>query len=120
PAVTDVSFEVVPGETLAIIGPNGAGKSTLFGLVAGEHRTTTGRIEFQDTNVTGWPAHRRAGAGLSRTFQVARLFGSRTVEENIALAVAAKSGWYRDLVRGFDRAARSRAEHIGATIERLR
>ena len=119
PAVTDVSFSVVAGETLAVIGPNGAGKSTLFGVVAGEHRASTGSIRFQGADVTSWRANRLAGAGMSRTFQVARLFGSRTVEENVALAFAAKDSWYRRMWDSFDSTVRHHRERLDASIERL-
>jgi branched-chain amino acid transport system ATP-binding protein len=120
PAVSDISFSVAAGETLAVIGPNGAGKSTMFGVVAGEHRASTGTIRFQGNDVTSWKASRLAGAGMSRTFQVARFFPSRTVEENIALAVCAKEGWYRRLFDSFDRSVRRERDRIDSVLERLR
>lgn len=82
-AVTDVSLSVTPGERLAVIGPNGAGKSTLFGMMAGEHRPTSGRVELEGRDITAWSPSRRASAGISRTFQVARLFDSMTVRQNL-------------------------------------
>jgi len=88
-AVTDVSLTVAPGERLAIIGPNGAGKSTLFGMIAGEHRPTGGRVLFDGTDVTSWAPSKRSKAGISRTFQVARLFDSMTVRDNIFTAALA-------------------------------
>ncbi|GAA5146121.1 ABC transporter ATP-binding protein [Microbacterium pseudoresistens] len=120
PAVTDVSFAVEPGETLAVIGPNGAGKSTLFGVVAGEHQVTSGRVRFQGVDVTRWRANRLARAGMSRTFQVARLFGSRTVEENVSLAIAAKNGWYRSMFDSFDRTVRRNRVQLDDALDRLR
>ncbi|SOD74666.1 amino acid/amide ABC transporter ATP-binding protein 1 (HAAT family) [Jatrophihabitans sp. GAS493] len=86
PAVSDVDLEVRAGERLAIIGPNGAGKSTLFGMMAGEHRPTSGRVLFGGRDVTGWVPSRRSTAGISRTFQVARLFDSMSVRENMMVA----------------------------------
>lgn len=86
-AVTDVDLRIAPAERLAVIGPNGAGKSTLFGMIAGEHRPTDGRITYEGRDITRWPPSRRAAAGISRTFQVARLFGSMSVRENVHLAV---------------------------------
>ena len=85
-AVTDVSLTVAKGERLAVIGPNGAGKSTLFGMIAGEHRPTRGKVWFVGDDVTTWPPSKLARAGLSRTFQVARLFTSMTVRENVFMA----------------------------------
>jgi branched-chain amino acid transport system ATP-binding protein len=92
PAVQGVSFTVKTGETLALIGPNGAGKSTMFGLAAGEHRPDRGTVRYRGRNATRWSAARRCRAGLSRTFQVASFFGTRTVRENLILSVAAASG----------------------------
>lgn len=92
PAVQGMSFTVRAGETVAIIGPNGAGKSTMFGLAAGEYRTDEGNITYRGRDITRWSASRRCRAGLSRTFQVASFFGTRTVRENIVLAVKAAIG----------------------------
>lgn len=86
PAVKAVDLEVRRGERLAVIGPNGAGKSTLFGMIAGEHRPTAGSVWFEGHDVTSHYSSRRARAGMSRTFQVARLMTSMTVRENLFLA----------------------------------
>ena len=86
PAVKAVDLEVQRGERLAIIGPNGAGKSTLFGMIAGEHRPTQGSVWFDGKDVTTHHSSRRARAGMSRTFQVARLMSTMTVRENLFLA----------------------------------
>lgn len=91
-AISEIDLDVTPGERMAIIGPNGAGKSTLFGTIAGEHRATKGRILFEGRDVTTWPSSRLTKGGLSRTFQVARLFGSMSVRENLVVAATASRG----------------------------
>ena len=85
-----ISFVVREGEILGIIGPNGAGKTTLFGLLAGNIRADSGRIEFDGADVTHLPAHDRARAGLARTYQIPRPFTHMTVFDN--LLVAARFG----------------------------
>jgi branched-chain amino acid transport system ATP-binding protein len=85
-ATDDVSFELGEGEILGLIGPNGAGKTTLFDLINGFVAPDEGRVVLGDVDVTGWPAHERARAGLGRSFQDARLWPSLTVAEAIATA----------------------------------
>lgn len=85
-AVHDCSFAVPEGKITALIGPNGAGKTTVFNVVSGFLAADAGRVIFQHNDVTNLPAWRRSRAGLSRTFQLARLFKNLTVEENLVLA----------------------------------
>jgi ABC-type branched-subunit amino acid transport system ATPase component len=86
-AVDHASFELHEGEVLGLIGPNGAGKTTIFDAISGFVRPASGRIVFLGEDVTNKPAHRRAAAGLGRSFQDARLFPSMTVVENVALGL---------------------------------
>jgi branched-chain amino acid transport system ATP-binding protein len=72
PAVDDVSFAVEPGSLTCLIGPNGAGKSTLVHCVSGFLRPERGRVRIGDQDISRWPAHRRARAGLGIVFQVMR------------------------------------------------
>ena len=85
-AVDDVTFDVEAGTITGLIGPNGAGKSTLFSMMAGAQRPTSGRILFDGKDVTGWQPHQAAAAGVGRTFQLMRVFGSMTVLENLTTA----------------------------------
>jgi ABC-type branched-chain amino acid transport systems, ATPase component len=85
-AVNEVTFSVQQGTILGLIGPNGAGKSTLFSMVAGEQQPSEGVIRFDGRVVTGWSAHQAAAAGVGRTFQLMRVFGSMTVMENLVTA----------------------------------
>ena len=82
-AVNDLSFEVEPRRIHALIGPNGSGKSTSINMINGLFPVTSGRIIFDGQDITGWPLHRIARAGMGRTFQNLKLFPSMTVEENV-------------------------------------
>lgn len=96
PALIDATAQFEMGQVTALIGPNGAGKTTFFGTLAGEHRATGGAVEFDGQEVTRWDADRRARAGIARTFQVARQFGSFSVLENLLLSYQAGRGeWWR-------------------------
>ena len=86
-AVDGVDLSVAPGEIVGIIGPNGAGKTTLFDLISGFLVPDRGRVTLGELEVTGRSAAERAGLGLGRSFQDARLFGALTVEETIAVAL---------------------------------
>jgi ABC-type branched-subunit amino acid transport system ATPase component len=90
-AVRDVSLGLQSGEIVALIGPNGAGKSTAFDLLSGVTRPDAGRVTLFGQDVTGWPPHRIARLGLTRTFQVARGLERLTVLENLLLAVPDRS-----------------------------
>jgi|UniRef100_A0A7C3WUJ1 branched-chain amino acid transport system ATP-binding protein len=82
-AVEDVTFEVRPGEILALIGPNGAGKTTCFNLINGLLPPTSGRIFLDGEDLSPLPPYHRARRGLARTFQNIQLFGGMSVLENV-------------------------------------
>jgi branched-chain amino acid transport system ATP-binding protein len=88
----DVSLQVAPGEMLGVIGPNGAGKTTLFNVISGVARPTEGAVLLDGQDITREPIHRRAIAGLGRTFQTSSLFPALTVLENVRLAAQAHAG----------------------------
>jgi len=89
-AVSNVNLKVVQGTVHAIIGPNGAGKTTLFNLITGVLKPTSGKVYFEDRDITGKPPHYISSLGLTRSFQIYSIFPNLTVLENIRLAVQAK------------------------------
>ena len=84
-AVDDASLTVASGSITGLIGPNGAGKTTLFALIAGFETPSSGSVQFDGRDVTMLPAHKRAVAGIARTFQIVQPFAGLTVRENIAV-----------------------------------
>ena len=82
-AVDLVSFAVEKGEILSIIGPNGAGKSSIFNLISRIYPPTSGRIFFEDQDITEQPAYEIAGLGIARTFQNIELFENATMLSNL-------------------------------------
>jgi branched-chain amino acid transport system ATP-binding protein len=74
---------VEKGEILSIIGPNGAGKSSIFNLISRIYPPTSGRIFFEDQDITEQPAYEIAGLGIARTFQNIELFENATMLSNL-------------------------------------
>ena len=85
-AVNRVSFEVSAAGILGLVGPNGAGKTTLFNAISGLVKQKSGSIRFAGKDISRWPQHRRARAGLGRTFQVPQPLAQLTVRENLIVA----------------------------------
>jgi ABC-type branched-subunit amino acid transport system ATPase component len=85
-AVDGCSFAVEAGTVTGLIGPNGSGKTTIFNLITGYARPDSGRVRFDDRDVTRSRTGRLYRLGLSRTFQQARVFGQLTVLENLVVA----------------------------------
>ena len=84
-AVRGVSFEVKPGECVAMIGPNGAGKSTTFACIAGQLALTAGEVRWAGLRLDQLQPVQRLKAGVVRTFQVAQVFEALTVLQNVQL-----------------------------------
>ena len=85
-AVKDCSFALEEKKITALIGPNGAGKTTVFNIVNGFIAPDFGHVIFQNQDVTNLPAWERSRLGMSRTFQLSRLFKNLSLEENLILA----------------------------------
>ncbi|SDX95488.1 amino acid/amide ABC transporter ATP-binding protein 1, HAAT family [Ruegeria halocynthiae] len=85
-AVTDVNLDVQPNTLHAVIGPNGAGKTTLFHCLTGVQRLTSGRILFDNKEISKLGPEKRSSLGMSRSFQVTSLFLEMTVRENLQIA----------------------------------
>ena len=81
--VDGLSFFVEQGEIVGLLGPNGAGKTTAFYMTVGLIRPDSGKVLFQDTDVTHLPMHQRARMGMGYLAQEPSVFRNLTVEENI-------------------------------------
>ena len=90
-AVRDVSLSVAAGEMLALIGPNGAGKTTCFTLLSGQLSPDLGEVRLDGVALRGGPVG-FARAGVGHGFQIARVFTSMSVRENVQTALLAANG----------------------------
>lgn len=111
-AVKGLSFCIGGGEILGLIGPNGSGKSTAMKLIMGIERANEGRVRLAGTDITHWPTHRIARAGVGLVFQHSRPLHRQTVLENIELALLPDK--LSRLIG--DRSVRRRAQEIGERV----
>jgi branched-chain amino acid transport system ATP-binding protein len=87
-AARDITLDVPRQQSIGIIGANGAGKTTFVNMITGYLRPSKGSILFEDRDITGLPSRAITRLGIARSFQVAQVFPSLTVDENVAAAVA--------------------------------
>ncbi|NCD25437.1 MAG: LPS export ABC transporter ATP-binding protein [Deltaproteobacteria bacterium] len=83
--VRDIDLTVAQGEVVGVLGPNGAGKTTTFYMLAGIIRPTRGRVMLDTNDITAWPLHKRAQAGMSYLPQESSIFKKLTVRQNLEL-----------------------------------
>ncbi len=100
-AVSNCTLLLKERRVTGLIGPNGSGKTTLFNLITGFIPPDQGEIYFQGERIDGYLPHEVAGHGITRTFQLTRLFPKMTVLENLLLASPRQTGeslwplWFR-------------------------
>lgn len=85
-ATRNVSLEIKEGEVRAIIGPNGAGKSTLMDLITNRTMPSSGRVMFRGEDITGLAPDKIVRKGMTKCFQISKLFTNLTVYENVQIA----------------------------------
>jgi len=82
-ALSGIDFTINEGEIVGLVGPNGAGKTTLFNLISGRLRPSSGKILFEDKDITGFKPHAVCRLGISRTFQSSRPFSRMSTLHNV-------------------------------------
>jgi len=82
----DISLNIKSGETVGLLGPNGAGKTTSFYITCGLIQPSTGKIFFDEHDVTHLSLHKRALKGIGYLPQESSIFKDLTVEDNLMLA----------------------------------
>jgi branched-chain amino acid transport system ATP-binding protein len=82
-ALSEVSFAIPAAEIVALIGPNGAGKTTLFNALTGMVQPVSGRIRWRGIDITGYRSDKISRLGISRTFQLIRVFPRLSVIDNV-------------------------------------
>ena len=91
-AVSNCSLKIKKGSITGIIGPNGSGKTTLFNLIAGNLKSSQGKVLFNGEDITDIPSYELFSKGILRTFQIAHEFTNLSVLENLMMVPANQSG----------------------------
>jgi len=91
-AAEDVNVSIEAGEVVGVIGANGAGKTTFVNMVTGYLQPTSGRIYFQERDITGFDPRHATRIGICRSFQIPQLFATATTFENLMLAMGIAEG----------------------------
>lgn len=91
PVISNVSFELNPGEITSLIGPNGAGKTSLLESISGVIGISSGEIELEGSSIAKLSRRRRALAGISHVEQGRMIFPSLSVKENLQLTAKTKA-----------------------------
>ncbi|MBT2727454.1 ABC transporter ATP-binding protein [Bacillus sp. ISL-75] len=95
-AVKNVSFDVNENEIVGIIGPNGAGKTTLFNLISGSLGVTSGKVIFNNEDITSQKPYVICKKGIGRTYQIVKPFGNISVLENVMVGAFNKASNTRE------------------------
>ncbi len=93
-AARDITVSVPAEQTVGVIGANGAGKTTFINMITGHLTPSKGTILFENKDITGLPSREITRLGISRSFQVAQIFPTLTVRDNmvVAAAIARRAG----------------------------
>ena len=85
--VDEVNINLKKGEIVGLLGPNGAGKTTTFYMITGMIRPSSGKIFFDDNNITSTPMYQRARMGIGYLAQEPSIFSKLTVENNLRIVL---------------------------------
>ena len=116
-ALAGLELHIEPGQVITLVGRNGAGKTTTLRCLMGLHRQMRGRIVFCDHDITTWPPHQRARAGLGYVPDDRGIYATLTVDENLRLPPSVGAGgWGVERVYEFFPHLRERRRSYGTTL----
>ena len=84
-AIKGISFEVNPGEIIALIGANGAGKTTTLQTITGLIPSKSGHIVYDGKDITRMPGHKLVSMGIAHVPEGRRVFAEMTVLQNLKM-----------------------------------
>lgn len=111
-ALDNFNFSVDKGSIRVVIGPNGAGKSTMCDTVIGKVRPTQGKVIYNDKDISKTPEHNIVRLGICRKFQTPGVLENLSVEDNLAVGVRKRKGWWVNVRSGLNSAEASKVSEI--------
>ncbi|MCL4767141.1 MAG: ABC transporter ATP-binding protein [Hyphomicrobiaceae bacterium] len=111
-----VALEVAKGEIVSLLGRNGAGKTTTLKSIVGIVSPREGRVIFDGQAIDGLPVHEIAGRGIALVPEHRGIFGTLSVEENLAIACRKGSLWSIDAIYEFFPRLGERRHSRGANL----
>lgn len=118
-AVDGCDFEIKEKTITALIGPNGAGKSTVFNLISGVLKTDSGKVIFNNNNITNLRIAKISNLGISRLFQKSNLFNNITIKENLLLALDNEDTKFWKNLIGFNKITKDKEEIIRKALKQV-
>ena len=99
-AVSDLDCDIAQGKVTGLIGPNGSGKTTTLNMISGFLTPSSGKIYFEDKDVSGLSMAAISRLGIARTFQQIRLFPQLTCFQNVMVARQYRDAepWWRPIL----------------------
>jgi len=116
-ALNNLSLEIEQGEILGLIGPNGAGKTTFFNAVTGYVSPSSGKVFYEEKEITHKQPFYLAQLGITRTFQATKPFKDSIILDNVVIGALIKTNIVKE--------AKKRAEeilnvvHLGSKMHKL-
>ncbi len=107
-AAADINVQIDDGEVVGVIGANGAGKTTFVNMVTGYLTPSSGKIFFEDRDITGFDPKHATDIGICRSFQIPQLFATATAFENLMIAMGIAEEGAAPFWRPLDEADRVR------------
>jgi len=93
-ALDNVDFHVEENEIVGLLGPNGSGKTTLFNCITGVYKPESGNIIFKGEDISRLSSYEVARKGISRTFQLIKIFPQMSVLNNMLIAQSSRIGLF--------------------------
>jgi branched-chain amino acid transport system ATP-binding protein len=117
-ALRNVDFEVKHGEIAGLVGPNGSGKSTLLNLISGVYKPDSGKVLFNDQDISKLPSYRICSLGITKTAQTVQSFQEMTATENVITSVLFNEKKYEGKIQALER-AKELLEFVGLSREKF-